>query len=238
MDALQTEILRANLDGIRRELEQNRYQDEKPARLIAVTKTVSPEVINPLYDLGQTEIAENRVQVVLEKRPKLNPKFQLHLIGQLQSNKVKSIIGMITLLHSLDRMSLATEIERRGAEIGRVVPALVQVNVAREPQKAGLSVEELRPFLHEIKDYQNLHVVGLMSMMPKDAPEEALTKWFRQMRQLYDELRLEALPNVEMKELSMGMSGDYRIAAREGATMVRIGSALFNRVNPTGGSFS
>lgn len=222
-------FLSANLQRIRDELEQNRYRDEKPAKLIAVTKTVPPEIINRLADLGQFEIAENRVQVTLEKIPNLNPKFQIHLIGQLQSNKVRSIIRLITLLHSLDRMSLAKEIDRRGAEIGRVLPALVQVNIAKEPQKGGMAVEDLRPFLHEMKNYPNVHVIGLMSMMPKDASEEALTHWFRGMRKLFDEIRQEAPVNVEMKELSMGMSGDYRLAAREGATMVRIGTALFHK---------
>lgn len=221
------EGLRRNLETVLSELERNRYQDQPPAKLIAVTKNVSAEVTNMLPPLGQIDIGESRVQAALEKLPRIDPSLRLHWIGRLQSNKVKYIADQITLLHTLDRESLAQEADRRAGERGRILPALVQVNIAREPQKGGLAPEELRPFLHMMKGYPHLQVVGLMSIMPIDADEETLTALFRGMRSLFEQIREEAPAGVEMRELSMGMSRDYRIAAREGATMVRIGTALY-----------
>ena len=145
----------------------------------------------------------------------------------MQTNKVKYIIDHVCLLHALDRMDLAQEIDRRAGQRGRALPVLVQVNIAQEPQKGGMPVEEVLPFLRKMRDFSGLHVEGLMSIMPQYAGEDELRGLFRGMRRLFDQLRDEALPNVEMRELSMGMSRDYRIAAQEGATMVRVGTALY-----------
>lgn len=196
-------------------------------KLVAVTKYASPEQILPLRELGVTDIGENRVQVLRDKLPFLNEKFSIHLIGRLQTNKVKYIIDHVCLLHALDRMDLAQEIDRRAGQRGRVLPVLVQVNIAQEPQKGGMPVEEVLPFLRKMRNFSGLHVEGLMSIMPQYAGEDELRGLFRGMRRLFDQLRDEALPNVEMRELSMGMSRDYRIAAQEGATMVRVGTALY-----------
>jgi PLP dependent protein len=221
------EALRRNVAEVLRVLAENRYGDEPPAKLVAVTKTVSPDVINRLAALGVGDIGENRAQTALPKLSAIDPKLRLHWIGRLQTNKVKDIIDKVWILHSLDRFALAEEIERRADNRGRELPALVQVNIAGEPQKAGLAEEEVRPFLRRMKDYPVLRVRGLMAIMPLTDDGEQLAVYFRRMRALFDQLRQEAVAGVAMEELSMGMSHDYAIAAREGATMVRVGTALY-----------
>lgn len=221
------DTLRRNLSEILANLHQNCYNNSTPARLIAVTKTVSAKTIQSLQELGIEEIAENRAQVAVPKLQALSAPCRLHWIGRLQTNKVKYIIDKVCMLQTLDRLALAQEIERQAGARGIVLPALVEVNVAREPQKAGLDVSEVRGFLRQMKDFPSIRVCGLMTMMPLGAPEDALRAWFRQMRALFDQLRQEAVAGVELRELSMGMSQDYVIAAQEGATMVRVGTALY-----------
>jgi len=221
--------LEENVKTVLDTLHKNIYKNLEPAKLIAVTKTVSPQVICGLRTLGIQDIAENRVQVALPKLLQIDEAdyFRLHWIGRLQRNKVKDIIDKVWLLHSLDRLSLAQEVERRAAECGRVIPALVQVNIAQEPQKTGLSVDEVRPFLRQMKDFPNLRIQGLMAMMPLTDDTAQLEQLFTAMRTLFDNLCQEAIDGVTMQELSMGMSHDYAIAARCGATMVRVGTALY-----------
>ena len=211
------------LDALR-QASEGRYA---PPRIIAVTKTHSPEEILPLYDLGQREIGENRVQEILEKWPFLQEKFRFHCIGRLQTNKVKYIMDKVCLIQSLDRMNLALEIDRQAQKAGVRMPVLVQVSPAGEEQKGGMPPEDVRAFLNEVRHMDGLHVEGLMAVMPHTPEEEYLCGLFGQMRTLFEQLREEAIPGVDMKELSMGMSGDYVLAARHGATMVRLGSALF-----------
>ena len=219
--------LEANVARVLASLKENRYGDEPPARLVAVTKTVSPDVINALRPLGVLDIGENRAQVALPKLPQIAPEFRLHWIGRLQTNKVKGIIDHVYLLHTLDREALAQEVERRAGERGIQMPSLVQVNIAREPQKGGMPPEDVLPFLRRMRDFPNIRVQGLMSIMPLDAAPEELNALFAGMRELFERVRQEAICGVEMRELSMGMSHDYALAARNGATMVRVGTALF-----------
>jgi len=223
------ETLRRNVTEVLKILETNTYRDAPPARLIAVTKTVEPAIINQLAALGIEDIGENRAQVALPKLPKIDPQFHLHWIGRLQTNKVKDIIDKVWMLHSLDRLALAEEAERRADGRGLTLPALAQVNIAGESQKAGLAVEEVRSFLRRMKDYPHLRIRGLMAIMPLIDDERQLTQYFRGMRTLFEQLRDEAITGVAMEELSMGMSHDFAIAAREGATMVRVGTALYRR---------
>ena len=199
----------------------------RPPRLIAVTKYSSPQEILPLADLGVTEIGENRVQAIREKLPFLEEKFSIHLIGRLQTNKVKYIIKDVCMIHSLDSMPLALEIDRQARKHGRRMPVLVQVNIAREPQKGGVEEEALFPFLRECARLPGIRVQGLMAIMPLGAERDVLAQLFGRMRSLLDQCRQEAIPGTDMTELSMGMSQDYDLAARCGATMVRVGSALF-----------
>lgn len=197
-----------------------------PPRIIAVTKTHPVEEILPLEGLGLREIGENRVQEIVEKWPDLQEKFRFHCIGRLQTNKVKYIMDKVCLIQSLDRMNLAMEINRQAEKAGVVMPVLVQVSPAGEEQKGGMPPEMVRGFLQEIRQMPGLRVRGLMAVMPHTQDQQYLDGLFAGMRQLFEELREEAIPGVEMQELSMGMSGDYLLAARHGATMVRLGSAL------------
>ena len=196
-------------------------------RLIAVTKYSTPQEILPLAELNVKDIGENRVQVLREKLPYLEGKFSIHLIGQLQSNKVKYIIKDVCLIHSLDHASLAQEIDRQAQKAGLRMPVLLQVNIAREPQKGGIMEEELLPFLRSCARLPGLSVKGLMTMMPLGAKDDVILGHFTRMRKLLDMCRQEAVQGTDMTELSMGMSQDYALAARCGATMVRVGSALF-----------
>ena len=224
MDA---ELLRTRVEAVRADLaaaSQGRYP---VPRLIAVTKTHPAEKILPLKELGVADIGENRVQEIREKLPSLGENFRIHLIGRLQSNKVKDIIENVCLIQSLDRLSLAAEIDRQARKHECVMPVLVQVSPAGEPQKGGLPPEDVRAFLREVSRMPGLRVRGLMAVMPLSRDEAYLSGLFAGMRTLFDRLREEAIDGVEMEELSMGMSGDYMLAARHGATMVRVGSALF-----------
>lgn len=226
-EQVSAECLAGNVQQVLDNLAKNRFENSPPARLIAVTKTVTPDVINLLKPLQILDIGENRAQVAMPKMPQIGPGFRLHWIGRLQTNKVKYIIDSVYMLHTLDRLALAQEVQRRAAECGRVIPALVQVNISGEEQKGGMPPEEVLPFLRQMKDFSNIHIQGLMSIMPAMATEQELTALFRGMKNLFDRLQQEAVQGVDMRELSMGMSGDYAIAAREGATMVRIGTALY-----------
>ena len=195
--------------------------------ICAVTKTVDADTINLVRNAGIRTIGENRVQELLGKIDALDPGFQIHLIGQLQTNKVRQIVGRVACIQSVDRDALALEISRRAEAHGLVVPVLVQVNIAREPQKAGIDEEELTGFLGRISEMPGIRVDGLMSIMPLVEDPEEVRPLFRRMRAWFDRLRDEALPNVQMNTLSMGMSGDCLVAAEEGATMVRLGRAIF-----------
>lgn len=198
-----------------------------PPRLIAVTKYVSGEETLPLQALGVTDIGENRVQVLREKLPVVSGKFSLHLIGRLQNNKVKYIIKDVCLIHSVDNLSLAQEIDRQAGKNGLRMDVLLQVNVTGESQKGGVPPEELMPLLRQVAPLPGVHVRGLMTMMPLGAERDYIFERFRATRQLLERCREEAVAGTDMTELSMGMSQDYDLAARAGATMVRVGSALW-----------
>ncbi|MEG0742099.1 MAG: YggS family pyridoxal phosphate-dependent enzyme [Clostridia bacterium] len=227
LNALPPDVLERNVSNVLDVLNKNRYKNFPPAKLIAVTKTVGPDVINRLKPIKIFNIGENRAQVALAKLTKIAPEFRLHWLGRLQSNKVKDIIEHVSMLHTLDRLSLAQEVNRRAGEKGLLLETLVQVNIARESQKGGMPPNEVLPFLRQMRDFPNIRVVGLMSIMPLNAPPEELTLLFRGMRTLFESLQDAAVQGVCMRELSMGMSNDYLLAAREGATMVRIGTALY-----------
>ena len=220
-------LLKERVDIIRKELagaSEGRYP---PPRLIAVTKTHPAEEILPLLDAGVTEIGENRVQELREKLVPLDGRFQIHLIGRLQRNKVRQIIGDVCMIQSVDSLPLAEEIHARAEAAGRRMPVLVEVSPAGEAQKGGVPMEETERFLRAIAPLSGIQVRGLMAVMPLTGDQELLDGLFRRMRELYDRLRETAVSGIEMEELSMGMSGDYRLAARHGATMVRVGSAIF-----------
>lgn len=225
------EELQANLTLIQARLAAATEGKYPVPKLIAVTKTHSAEEILPLKALDVTDIGENKVQEIMEKLPALEKNFQIHLIGRLQSNKVKYIIDHVCLIHSVDRLSLAQEIDKQAQKHGKVMPVLVQVSPCGEAQKGGLPPEELMPFLRTLSQLPGLSVRGLMAVMPNTPDQALLDTLFGNMRALFEQARAEAIPGISMTELSMGMSHDYELAARHGATMVRIGSALMGARN-------
>ena len=197
------------------------------AEICGVSKTIDPETINMAWDGGIRTLGENRVQELMSKIDKLNPDYKIHLIGQLQTNKVKYIVDRVDMIQSVDRDALADEIDRRATAAGRVMPVLVQVNIAKEPQKAGIDEESLLPFIRRLSGMRGLKVEGLMAIMPIADDPETVRPYFRRMREWFDRLRDMDIPDVSMHTLSMGMSDDCLVACQEGATMVRLGRALF-----------
>ena len=221
------EELARRVAQIRQELAEASDGRYPVPRLIAVTKTHSAEEILPLLEAGVTEIGENRVQELLGKLPGLQDRFQIHLIGRLQRNKVRQIIGDVCMIQSVDSEPLAAEIHTRALAAGRRMPVLVEVSPAGEAQKGGVPFEETEAFLKRIAPLEGLEIRGLMAVMPLTEDLEYLDGLFARMRGLFDRLRDKVPAGVAMEELSMGMSGDYRLAAAHGVTMVRVGSAIF-----------
>ncbi len=201
-------------------------------KLLAVTKTVDAERINESIRLGITQIGENRVQEYLKKVGDLQLSgVKRHLIGHLQTNKVRQIVGQVDMIQSVDRIRLATAIAKRSEELGIITPVLVEVNIGGEEAKSGIAPEELEHLLTEIAPMKGIHVCGLMTIPPILKKESEKRKIFSKMYQLFVDIREKKLDNIDMMELSMGMSDDYREAILEGSTMVRIGSALFGKRN-------
>lgn len=198
-------------------------------RLVTVTKTVDCGRINEAIAAGAKTLGENRVQEILEKYENLPHDIPFHLIGHLQTNKVKYIIDKVELIHSLDSMELAKEIEKRAAAIGKVQQVLVQVNISGEETKFGIAPEDCLEFCTFLNTLEHLRVKGLMTMAPFGADEKQLRTVFSGLRGLSREIAAQNLPRIEMTELSMGMSGDFEIAVEEGATMVRVGTGIFGK---------
>lgn len=199
------------------------------AEICAVSKTVDPETINMAWDGGIRVLGENRVQELMGKIDKLNPAFEIHLIGRLQTNKVKPAVEMVRMIQSVDREALAMEISRRATAAGIEMPVLIQLNVAREAQKAGVDEEGLVPLVRLCAGLPGVKVRGLMAIMPIADDPEDVRPLFRRTREWFERLRDMDIPGAEMRVLSMGMSDDCIVAAEEGATMVRLGRALFGQ---------
>jgi hypothetical protein len=203
-------------------------------KLVAVSKTHPVEAIREAYDAGQRIFGENKVQELTQKQPNLPADIQWHLIGHLQSNKVKHIAPFISLIHSVDSPRLLEEINKQAMKVNRVIECLLQVYIAKEESKFGFDEEELFALLQSdtFKNLKSIKVTGLMGMATFTENKEQVRKEFRSLKNLFDRIQKLNLPsNIEMKELSMGMSQDYKIAMEEGSTMVRIGTAIFGNRN-------
>lgn len=197
-------------------------QIEGRARIVAASKYVAASEISELYESGIALMGENRVEAFLEKKNMVDAPVEWHFIGTLQSRKAKNVINEISCLHSLDRLSLANEIEKHRQS---PLECFVQVNVANEASKQGIAAEELLDFLEALKSYEKIKVTGLMAMAPHTEDENEQRAVFRALRKLKDEAVQAG--HSQLSELSMGMSNDYLIAIEEGATIVRLGSVLF-----------
>ena len=193
--------------------------------LIAVSKTKPIEMLQEAYDLGVRVFGENKVQEITAKYDALPDDIHWHMIGHLQTNKVKYIIDKVTLIHAVDRYSLLKEIEKQAAKRDLEMPVLIQVNIAKEESKHGFEVEEIDEVFSNLKDYPHVKVRGLMMMAPHIESSET-EKYFKMTQELLQRLQKE-YPMYQLDQLSMGMSNDYHEALNHGSTMIRIGSALF-----------
>ncbi len=201
---------------------------EDAVKLLAVTKTVSAERINTALSMGVQSIGENRVQEYLGKKDALRlDGIETHLIGHLQTNKVRQIVGQVDMIESVDSVRLAQAISRVSVERGIVTPILVEVNIGGEEAKSGVSPSQLDAILEQIHQFAGIHVRGLMTVPPILTKESEKRAIFSKMYQLFVDNRAKKLDNIDMLELSMGMSGDYVEAILEGSTIVRVGSAIF-----------
>jgi len=201
-------------------------------KLVAVTKTFPVEAIREAIELGVTCFGENRVQEAREKIAQIGRGVQWHLIGTLQRNKVKHIFDLFDMVQSLDSFPLGQEIENRARARGAVMPGLVEVNVSGEASKSGVHPDDLPELLRRLSDFRHLAVKGLMTIPSLTSnPEEARSS-FRELRRLRDQVAAEGIRGIELQELSMGMSADFEVAIAEGATMVRIGTAIFGTRSP------
>ncbi len=209
-------------------------RDPHEVKLVAVSKNFAPEVIAEAYRLGLRTFGENRVQELKSKKPQLPADIEWHMIGTLQRNKVKDIVGEVALIHSVDSFSLAKEISKQVLKRNIESDILLQVNVAGESSKHGFSPAEVLEAVEEICVLPGIKIKGLMTIAPyADNPEE-VRPVFRQLRKLAESLEGLDLPNLQMQELSMGMSNDFAVAIEEGATIVRIGSLIFGNRNYVG----
>ena len=196
--------------------------------LMAVTKTVEPIFINHAIEKGIDLIGENKVQEFLSKKPYLNlENCQAHLIGHLQTNKVKQIVSEVSMIQSLDSVKLAKEISKRSTEKGIVTPCLIEVNIGQEESKTGLELSSLEELLCEVAELEGVAVKGLMTIPPICDDEKELDKYFSKMHKIFVDIKDKKLDNIDMHILSMGMSSDYESAVRNGSTLVRVGSSIF-----------
>ncbi|MFB5759325.1 YggS family pyridoxal phosphate-dependent enzyme [Paenibacillus medicaginis] len=197
--------------------------------IIAVTKYVSVSAMSAVLDSGLLHVGENRWQQAEEKWKQLGHRGIWHYIGNLQTNKVKDVVGKFPYIHSLDRLSLANELEKKAADLDLTVKAFVQVNISGEESKHGLEPDQAAAFLKDISGLKHVHVIGLMTMAPHVDDPELTRPVFRGLRELRDELNGQALTPEPLKELSMGMSNDFEVAVEEGATWLRLGSILVGK---------
>ena len=220
----------SNLEKIRSQIKAaalSAGRDPSDIRLVAVSKTKPATRVDECADAGQLIFGENYVQEFVAKAAEVTSRVEWHFIGHLQSNKVKQIAGIVSMIHSVDRFSLAQEIDRQWGRLGLVCNILIQVNVSGEATKGGTTSEEAQALVRQVAALQNVRICGLMTMPPFFDDPDAARPYFRELRALAREIELLAIPGVSMKELSMGMSGDFEVAVAEGATLVRVGSAIF-----------
>ena len=229
------EFIKENIQVIKENIKlssekSNRNLDD--ITLLGVTKTVESDAICEAINCGITDIGENKPQELSRKYDIIGDKVRWHLIGTLQTNKVKYIIDKVYMIHSLDRESLCEEIQKRAENIGRNINCLVQVNISKEDSKHGLDKENVIDFIkNTATNYKNIKIKGLMTMAPFTEDREQIRNVIRELKELSLEIKNLNIEGVSMDELSMGMSNDYDIAIEEGSTIVRVGTSIFGKRN-------
>ncbi len=206
-------------------------RSRKEVTLIAVSKTKPVEMLQTIYDAGSRDFGENKVQEMCDKIEQLPTDIRWHMIGHLQTNKVKYIVGRVSLIHSVDSLHLAQEIEKQAAKLDVIVPILIEVNIAEEESKFGIHKEETISLVREVAALPHIRIQGLMTIAPYVENPEDNRAYFRGIKQLSVDIARENIDNVSMDCLSMGMTGDYEVAIEEGATMVRVGTGIFGERN-------
>jgi len=224
------EIIKNNLEIINEKIKKaalKASRNPKGIKLVAVTKTATIEQIKEAISVGVKIIGENKVQEAKEKYQILSANIEWHLVGHLQTNKVKYAIEIFDLIHSVDSIKLAKEIDKRSLQFGMITNVLVEVNVSGEETKYGIKPEEVEPFLKEISEFSRTRVRGLMTIAPIAEDKEEVRPYFRKLRELFEKIKSKNIKNVKMDYLSMGMTEDFEVAVEEGANMVRIGRGIF-----------
>ena len=206
-------------------------RDPSEVTLIAVSKTMPPEVLMEAYEAGARVFGENKVQEIVDKYDVLPKDITWHMIGHLQRNKVKYLIDRVKMIHSVDSLRLAETIEQEAAKKDVVMPILLEVNVAEEDTKFGLSTADVLPLAEKISTFPHIRVSGLMTIAPYVSDAEENRPVFRQLKKLSVDIAGKNINNISMNVLSMGMTGDYEVAVQEGATMVRVGTGIFGARN-------
>lgn len=227
--------IKENLSSIRNNIKNcatKANRDSEKITLLAVTKTVDVDAVLEAIDNGVTDVGENKPQELSRKYETIGDKVNWHLIGSLQTNKVKYIIDKVHMIHSLDRQALCEEIQKRAEQINKTINCLVQVNMSKEESKHGLDKSDVIEFINHVSvNYKNIQIKGLMTMAPFSENEEEVRNVFKGLKQLAIEIDKMNISNVSMKSLSMGMSNDYEIAIEEGSNIVRIGTSIFGERN-------
>ena len=227
-------MLKENLANVEKNIEQackNAGRSRDEVTLIAVSKTKPVEMLQEIYDENIRDFGENKVQELCSKMEQLPSDIRWHMIGHLQRNKVKYIVGKVELIHSVDTYRLAEEINIQAKKQNVIVPILVEVNIAHEESKFGISAEDAILLVEEIYKLENIRIKGLMTIAPYVENPEDNRLYFRKIKQLSVDITNKNIDNVFMEILSMGMTGDYMVAIEEGATMVRVGTGIFGERN-------
>lgn len=236
-------MIRENLEYVRRNIEEAcRRVGRRPEEvtLITVSKTHPVPMLKEAYEAGARDFGENKVQELVDKLPQLPEDIKWHMIGHLQRNKVKYIIGKTKLIHSVDSLRLAEEINTEAVKRGITADILIEVNVAEEESKFGVTVQEMPMLIEEIAKLPGVRIKGLMTIAPYTENPEENRIFFKKLKQLSVDITAKNIDNVSMDVLSMGMTGDYIVAVEEGATCVRVGTGIFGQrdydnITPTGG---
>lgn len=223
-------MIKENLEEVREKIRQACQRSgrrEEDVTLISVSKTKPVEMLREAYEAGSRDFGENRVQEIMEKYGQMPEDVRWHMIGHLQKNKVRQVIDKAVLIHSVDTVELAEQIEKDAGKRDLTVDILLEVNVAEEESKFGFRTEEVEAAVMKIKEFPHVHIKGLMTIAPFVSNSEDNREVFKKLYQLYVDIRSKNIDNVNMSVLSMGMTGDYEVAVEEGATMIRVGTGIF-----------
>lgn len=229
-----SDYLKENLQNVESRIQaacERAKRSREEVTLISVSKTKPVDMLQAVYDAGSRDFGENKVQEMCDKMELLPKDIRWHMIGHLQTNKVKYIVGRIALIHSVDSLRLAEEIEKQAAKQEIIVPILIEVNIAEEKSKFGIRKEETIALVRAAAALPHIRIEGLMTIAPFVENPEDNRAYFRAIKQLSVDIAGENIDNVTMKSLSMGMTGDYEVAIEEGATMVRVGTGIFGERN-------